>query len=477
MAEVLYRKYRPRTFADIVAQPHVVEILQAALTHGAHAHGYLFTGPRGTGKTSTARILAKALNCSSFASKGDVCNNCQACKEVDSGQYPDLIEIDAASNRGIDEIRLLKEQVNFMPVVGTHKVFIIDEVHMLTKEAFNALLKLLEEPPKHVVFILATTEIQKVPVTIMSRLQRYDFKLASEKDLLQKLSLIAAQEGVEFEPGVLELVFQFSQGSFRDAETLLTKLVSSAGKDGKVNLKETYSLLGAAEETVVIKIVDSLLSRTGDFVELETLLNDAQTAGVSLVYLAKQAATLLRDRVMHGKIEVTKDVVAVLSWLVGFQAEAKQVDDPRLLWDIGLIKVLSREGYPQKARIEEQAVQEISQKRNIGGGSAKKNTALEVVQPESISSEPKEASKWDELLSAARKLDIKLWTCLRAAKYHPQENVLEVAAGYIHDELNRPEVQTRLTKLFAPQPIPKLIPIKIDHPEDSSNAELVESIL
>lgn len=228
MALALYRKYRPKKFADLLGQESVVEILKNAARLNRIAHAYLFYGARGTGKTTAARLLAKTANCEKRRGDGEPCNSCRICEEIDAGKALDLVEIDAASNRGIDEIRNIKESVNLTPTSYRYKTFIIDEAHMLTRDAFNALLKTLEEPPPHVIFILATTEYEKLPATIVSRAQKFHFKRLPLKKILEKLSSVAASEKIEAEPRALELIAAAGEGSLRDAESLLDQ-VSACG--------------------------------------------------------------------------------------------------------------------------------------------------------------------------------------------------------------------------------------------------------
>ena len=206
MSQTLYRKYRPATFADLVGQEHIKSILLSEVTSGHVSHAYLFSGPRGCGKTTTARLLAKALNCHQRVEGGEPCNACIACQEITAGRNQDVIEIDAASNRRIDEMRQLREEVKYLPGRDKYKVYIVDEAHMLTNEAFNAFLKTLEEPPAHIVFILATTELQKLPATIISRCQRFAFKKITREGMLQKLESICKQENIKVEKSVLEKI-------------------------------------------------------------------------------------------------------------------------------------------------------------------------------------------------------------------------------------------------------------------------------
>src|SRR3989344_228289 len=236
MALALYRKYRPKTLSDLLGQDITVEILKNAARENKLAHAYLFYGPKGTGKTTAARLIAKIANCetrtadANFRKTGEPCNKCRVCLEIDAGGGMDVIEIDAASNRGIDEIRGLKEGIRLSPVSYPYKVFIVDEAHMLTGPAFNALLKTLEEPPAHAIFILATTEYEKLPATILSRTQRFGFKKLPKDTVVQKLKQICEKEKIEAEPEALELIAISGEGSVRDAESLMDQVASSKSK-------------------------------------------------------------------------------------------------------------------------------------------------------------------------------------------------------------------------------------------------------
>jgi len=254
----LYRKYRPQTLEEVVGQDHITHTLSNALKRNMISHAYLFCGPRGTGKTSVAKILAKALNCE----KGPTpipCNKCDACLQINNGSFVDVLEIDAASNRGIDEIRDLREKIHFLPADGRVKVYIIDEVHMLTREAFNALLKTLEEPPSHVVFVLATTEPHKVLPTILSRCQRFDFKIIHTSDMVVRLLRVAKAEGINVEERALPLIARHAQGSLRDALGTMDQLSSFTGKEIKVD--DVVSLLGMSHAELLFETVEILLKR------------------------------------------------------------------------------------------------------------------------------------------------------------------------------------------------------------------------
>jgi len=249
--KVFSRKYRPQTFDEIVGQDHISQTLQKAITSDRISHAYLFTGSRGIGKTTTARILAKSLNC--LDPDGvNPCNECQNCKEITAGNSVNVIEIDGASNRGIDEVRELRENVKYPPSNANYRVFIIDEVHMLTNPAFNALLKTLEEPPDHVIFIFATTEPVKVPETILSRCQRYDFHRIPVSTLVKQLNYIADQEGIEVSDDILTLIAKKADGAMRDAESLLDQIV--AFSDEKVDPDKAKQVLGLIDYEYYLKI-------------------------------------------------------------------------------------------------------------------------------------------------------------------------------------------------------------------------------
>lgn len=256
---VLYRKYRPQTFAEVLNQKPIIQTLKNQIQSGSISHAYLFTGSRGVGKTSIARILAKAVNCiGSSRQQGDACGECEICKQIEASSFLDLVEIDAASNTGVDNIRDLIEHVKFSPSMGKYKVFIIDEVHMLSKGAFNALLKTLEEPPAHAIFILATTEINKVPATIVSRTQRFDFKALPAQDLQDHLLEIVKKEKSKISPEILSLVAQNSQGSVRDALSLLDKVLT-LGDDATI--EQAQALLGVTDLAWCIELLKYIVTQ------------------------------------------------------------------------------------------------------------------------------------------------------------------------------------------------------------------------
>ena len=257
MYQALYRKWRPSDFADVVGQEHVTSILTSEVEHGKISHAYLFCGPRGTGKTTCAKIIAKAANCLSPVN-GSPCGKCSACLSIEAGTATDVIEMDAASNNGVDNIRELREGVVYTPADLKYRVYIIDEVHMLSISAFNALLKTLEEPPEHVIFILATTELHKIPATVLSRCQRFDFHRVSMDAIVGRLETVCKGEGLEAEKGALELIARLSQGGMRDS---LNMLEYCAGDGGTITVEKAERLLGAASRTLLSAIADAVATR------------------------------------------------------------------------------------------------------------------------------------------------------------------------------------------------------------------------
>ncbi|TMC53051.1 MAG: DNA polymerase III subunit gamma/tau [Chloroflexi bacterium] len=336
----LYRKYRSQTFGDLVGQDAASRALQGAIVSSRVAHAYLFSGSRGTGKTSAARLLAKAINCTGrLRDSAEPCNRCQSCLEMTAGSALDLIEIDAASNRGIDEIRDLREKVNLAPALGPFKVYIIDEAHMLTEPAFNALLKTLEEPPAHVVFILCTTDAQKIPLTVIGRCQQFVFRRHSEEQIVSRLTHIAREEKVQVDPEAMALIARTAQGSMRDAVGLLDQLVPLA--TGPISLDGARSLLGIADPRLLDSLLDHVLA--GQAAEALAELNRVYAAGAELRQVVRGMMEGCRDRLVaalsrHDNVTARR-LSGVLDALLHLDGEVRRHAEPRFLVEATLARL------------------------------------------------------------------------------------------------------------------------------------------
>jgi len=292
--QVLYRKWRPQTFADFVGQDHVKQTIVNSIKADKVSHAYLFAGPRGTGKTSMARLLAKAVNCLDIKSDGEPCGKCKNCQAALSGIMIDLIEIDAASHTGVDDVRDLIEKVNLAPSVGKYKVYIVDEVHMLSKNAFNALLKTLEEPPAHVIFILATTEVHKLPSTVVSRCQYFDFHHLSWDEIINHLKKVTSSEKISITDDALSLIAQNSEGSLRDSLSILDQVVSLGVS--KIDKQTLEKILGITDNTVVQELTQAILNK--DTLAGIDIINDVYFKGYDINQLAKNWISYLRQLLM-----------------------------------------------------------------------------------------------------------------------------------------------------------------------------------
>ncbi|MCG0275948.1 MAG: DNA polymerase III subunit gamma/tau [Thermosediminibacteraceae bacterium] len=381
----LYRKYRPKDFDEIVGQEAIVRTLKNQLRSGKIGHAYLFCGMRGTGKTSTARVLAKALNCEQGPTDTP-CNRCKNCVAINEGGMMDVIEMDAASNRGIDDIRALRERVSFPPSEGRYRVYIIDEVHMLTTEAFNALLKTLEEPPSHVVFILATTEPNKLPATILSRCMRFDFKRVQTREMLPHLKRISEENGVKAEEKALALIARNSQGSMRDALSLLDKALAFGGD--KLTYKDALSLFGAVGDDLLFEVSRAVKSKSPG--RILDIIDDVVNGGKDLLRFVEDLMVFYRNLLMvsigasrelidvtdeeYGELEVLakdyskEEILQVLDLLKKASNDVRWASQPRTVLEASMVKLTMPElwtgdaAWAARVKVLEQRIGELEKK-------------------------------------------------------------------------------------------------------------------
>ncbi|MFV5318912.1 DNA polymerase III subunit gamma/tau [Priestia megaterium] len=375
--QALYRVYRPQSFNDVVGQQHIIKTLQNALVQEKFSHAYLFSGPRGTGKTTAAKILAKAVNCEK-APIAEPCNECATCRGITDGSIPDVIEIDAASNNGVDEIRDIRDKVKYAPSAVRYKVYIIDEVHMLSIGAFNALLKTLEEPPAHVIFILATTEPHKIPLTIISRCQRFDFKRISPEDIVYRMKEVLGSEELEVSEDALYEIAKASEGGMRDALSLLDQAISYSTE--MVSLEDVLSITGAVSQAFIVKIVQAIFNE--NIVEaldsVESLIKNGKDparfvedlifyyrdvllyqASEENAYLLEKAAVNEEFKELSSKMD-SAFIYKVIAELNQTQQEMKWSNHPRVLLEVALVK-LAQSSTSQESSLP---YQDILQKMN-----------------------------------------------------------------------------------------------------------------
>ena len=363
--KALYRTYRPQTFEEVAGQKHIVKTLKNALSSGKIAHAYLFAGPRGTGKTSMAKLFAKALNCEHGV--GCQCNECRNCKAIIDGSHPDVLELDAASNNGVDEIRELIDKVKYGTILGRYKVYIIDEVHMLSAGAFNALLKTLEEPPEHVIFILATTEPHKILPTILSRCQRYDFEKVSDQDIRERLHTILDEEGVTFNDAAINLIIKLADGGMRDALSILEKVLAYSGNTlNEQDILDIFSLESTEEK---ISLLNSIVRK--DTKDVLDRLHKYVASGTDIKRLTEDLLSILKDVLIYNSsynatyLEILKEdeaqdvttfidnntAIKIIDVLMDAVKDFKNVTSITSLFEITLLKLTSFEEVENKPKI------------------------------------------------------------------------------------------------------------------------------
>lgn len=430
----LYRLLRPQTFSDLIGQDSIVRILQNSLAQNNPAHAYLFCGSRGLGKTTTARILAKSLLCLKVESneQPEPCNSCTNCKQIISGLHLDVIEIDAASNRGIDEIRELRDKIALAPSAGKKKIYIIDEVHMLTKEAFNALLKTLEEPPSHAVFILATTEPQKIPATILSRVQRFDFRRPSAEQLIDFLKQITSKHDKKVDDGGLRRIAELADGSYRDCLVLLDQLTAGAKKS--ISEDDIVEQLGLSSNLAAEQYCQAIES--GDKESALKVVDNEYSQGKDLSNFLQLVTEIWRT-----KLRTESDVkyTQFLELLWQCRNLTSSFSDTRICFEL----------FGSKLELTPVAAPIISANSNVGSTSQDRSSSLDT-QTQASTSFPVERTKWTQLIEAAKPLNASIASILMAAGIPNIENnkfIIPVSYSLHKTRLTKADVLSQLATL------------------------------
>ncbi len=470
---VFYRKYRPQKFADLVGQNHIRETLLAQLESGKIAHGYLFAGPRGSGKTSTARIFAKAVNCLVYNKKpetrnqkqetkfGEPCDKCLSCTAITNGSALDLVEIDAASNRGIDEIRDLREKIKLSPISSRFKVYIIDEAHMLTTEAFNALLKTLEEPPRHVIFILCTTAVNKLPLTIISRLARFNFIRAGDEEIIKLIGKIAKSEGIKIEDEAQRAIAKAADGAYRDAVSILDQL-SATGR--KVTVGDVSQIAYILTTNILFDFVQFLINR--DTREAVLILEKLEQERADFSLFARDVV-LLFEKVMLIKIgvgEVAEDVTRLaggvsygdlqnlMRLFVVAEGEIKTYPLAKIPLILAVCKYCGEPQINQSVgELKNQEISESAVSASVTGNRQAKKKR-ETGNKGMVKSLEQIEGKWDQFLEKVRPVNAHILALLRSTRPTALDGatlILEVFYQFHKDKLEEPKVRSQLENFLA----------------------------
>lgn len=428
----LYRVFRPQTFSEVRGQDHISTTLKNAILTDRLAHAYLFCGPRGTGKTSSAKILAKAVNCLDLQN-GEPCNQCENCKAINAESFMDVIEIDAASNRGIDEIRDLRDKVRFAPSQGNRKVYIIDEVHMLTNEAFNALLKTLEEPPEHVLFILATTEPQKIPLTILSRCQRFDFRKINTVEIRDHLADIVKEEGVAISDEALNAIARKAAGGMRDAISVLDQCIAFAGE--RIELSHVELVFGTVSEEATALLLDAVVAQ--DYSKMFSLLHDFVQQGKDVKQIMRDCVQYCRQLLLlkvapqeqlvelpqncmaHAKEQVKSLSVDFLGRMMNRLTEAEKElrysNQPQIILEAALVDLMLQGTAPVMAQTVQQMPSGTQQ--SVSGVQTKSTQATSAAQPvRKLIASDALLQQWADVMTQIKGKSVKLHAFLAEAK-------------------------------------------------------------
>ncbi len=476
--QALYRQWRPQTFAELVGQKHVAQTLQNALEMGRVAHAYLFCGPRGTGKTSAAKILAKAVNCEAGPAR-EPCNECPACREIQAGRMMDVLEIDAASNRGINEIRELREKVRYAPVEVRRKVYIIDEVHMLTAEAFNALLKTLEEPPGHVLFILATTEPHKLPATIISRCQRLDFHLLSLTDIVDRLQEVTAAVGRHCSQEALYALAEEAAGGLRDALSLLEQVLAYTSAD--ITEQDVRDVLGTVSRDVYFQLTAAVLEN--NLAQALNILHEVSTTGKDFHNFTQQAISYYRDLMValacqndtalldvsaewaqrlyaQAKKLGLSEIGRILSILHDLLQEIRWASRPRLMWELAVFRIFGYDGTGVQQAPVAATVERPLPPQTAAALQTKISPVKEGIGPNMHNSNQYDLQQlWPRVLAQLKKRHMRAYAFLKAGEFASFDGqVLKISfaskwqCDMMEDESNKKPLQQVIGQLTGLNP-------------------------